>query len=229
MEYLKEPKFSDYLKSEPAPAPAAGELQAIGAWKNPRSVCKPGVKQIVVAARPWEQRDSSEFAADTVYSMPVHPYRPFLPLGLFVIGATPRTFVEDVRTGNQSHFSGPVSAEYFSNGKSFAELEQLAERGELSVPPHQHFEIDVVDSGQSLIVQMRGPFSGVALWGLAQVGPVPSQSVDVKCEGSEHVGTIVEHRLRGDEVVLTVRSPTESGCCRLLESFRRRGWGEERG
>lgn len=165
-------------------------------------------------------------------------HRPFLPLGLFVWGATPDTYVSAIVVGAQHEASlplDPIPARYFSEGRSLGELQALADAGELvlSVEQRRVIEMEVAERGMSVSVRMTGSFDDVCLWGLtySQHQPLLSQRIvpakyDRECEGGEFKdvegfhGQVIEHHLSGDRVISNVYAPSEESVCRLLVAAR---------
>ncbi len=167
-----------------------------------------------------------------------HVMRPFLPLGLFVWGATAESTVESIRVGAQHEgtiTAHPMPARYFETGRSMAELRALAEAGELelTVEERQVLEMEVADVGHQVSVCIKGPFEDVCLWGLtyAQRWPLLTQTieyasspvtfgVDLGENWSGFRGRVIEHHLGGDRVISNVYAPSEDSVCRLLVAAR---------
>jgi hypothetical protein len=174
-----------------------------------------GTRQFVVGM----MGSSAQGAATTFWTQAMHP---FLPLGLALFGATRETRVLDVRIGNACQvWPEGIPGEVFSTRRSFEELACLAALGELPADKGAFaFETDEVVLGQNLSLRVDGPCEGAAFWGLTYLDGVhPFRSVEIGKSDEVHEGRVVDHRLRGREVVFVAKSPTEEGCCRLLETF----------
>lgn len=147
---------------------------------------------------------------------------PFLPLGLALFGVTRETRVLDVRAGNVSHvWPEGIPGEVFSTKRSFEDLARLAALGDLPADKGAFaFETDEVIVGQNLSLRVEGPCDGAIFWGLTYLDGVhPFRSVEIFESDGLHEGRVIDHCLRGREVVFVAKSPTEEGCCRLLETF----------
>jgi hypothetical protein len=203
----------------------------------------PGTKQVLFPF-PKEQSRQTTMLHDT-RTLVEQCHRPFLPLGLFVWGAQAETYVNAIRVGNQHEGalqSSPVPARYFSEGRSMAELQKLADAGELAISVEQRrvLEMAVGEVGNTLSVEIRGPFEDACLWGLTYEGQWPrltqrivpveynSDPAHADRQGpitvpSHHGfhGQVVEHHLGGDRVISNVYAPSEESVCRLLVAARR--------
>lgn len=195
--------------------------------------CPDGTRQMVIGFHPF--KGSERNPPDQVISLCETLPTEFLPLGLFFWGATKETLVS-VRCGNvcQGGYN-PIPAQLFETGRGFNELLALAERNEISVPKGcQLFEMEEISPQVMLTLQIQGPFENVAAWGLVyERNRRPYTRIEVEYkEGSRHdgpiehfhVGRLIEFTLRGERVALEVKSPTEEGACRLLESFSKKGF-----
>ena len=163
--------------------------------------------------------------------------RPFLPLGLFVWGATAESSVESIRIGAQHEgtvTTYPIPARYFETGRSMAELQALADAGELELSldvgaTEINDEMEVADVGHSVSVTLGGPFEDVCLWGLtyAQRWPLLTQRIVADGDGKDAVGgfhgQVIEHHLGGDRIISNVYAPSEDSVCRLLVAARHAG------
>ncbi len=161
----------------------------------------------------------------TLLSQTVH--QEFLPLGLYVQGATSETTIHAIQCGNwRVDGDSSIPALYFATHKTLAELEQLAELGEIAPLPWQRFEMVELYAGNRWSIELQGPLDGVVLWGLCWRDGKPSEKVEVRrvkaMDASEewHEGGVVRTGLSGREPLLSVRSPTEEGVCRLLAAWR---------
>jgi hypothetical protein len=162
-------------------------------------------------------------------------HRPFLPLGLFIWGAKDETTVERCVVGSQHEGSitqEPIPARYFETGRTLAELEALADKGELELSLEQRhvIEMEVAEVGNSVSVAIKGPFENVCFWGLtyAQRGPRLTQRIEpaewqrelAEGRGQAQVsgfrGQVIQHHLGGDRVISNVYAPSEESVCRLL-------------
>jgi hypothetical protein len=197
----------------------------------------PGTKQILFPL------GSQELAQSPLYTCVSHvlckpAHRPFLPLGLFVWGATADTYVEAILVGNQHEASlpcEPIPALYFAEGRSMLDLQRLADSNELelSVEQRRVIEMEVAETGQNITVRMTGPFDNVCLWGLtyAQRWPQLTQviehvqkpvtwGIELGDDWDGFRGRVIEHHLGGDRVISNVYAPSEQSVCRLLSAAR---------
>lgn len=204
----------------------------------------PGTKQILFTFPRSQKPDSVRLlgGAQSTLELSAPVYRPFLPLGLFVWGATSDTLVSAVLVGPQHEASQscePIPARYFSEGRSMEELQRLADAGELSLSVEQRrvIEMAVAEVGQTVTVRMTGPFEDVCLWGLtySQQWPLLTQRISpstwiAESEGlqgghgrevSGFHGRVIEHHLGGDRVISNVYAPSEQSVAQLLSAARR--------
>jgi hypothetical protein len=200
----------------------------------------PGTKQILLPLRRPDASQPALYANQRV-TLSESPYVPFLPLGLFVWGATEASFVR-VLVGNQHEANAslePIPARYFSEGRSLSDLRYLADAGELSLSLEQRqlLEMEVADPGVKLSVELTGPFDSVCLWGLtyAQRGPLLTQRIvpagyrrdgkpitgDTLGDVQGFHGQVIEHHLAGDRVISHVYAPSEQSVATLLLAARR--------
>jgi hypothetical protein len=199
----------------------------------------PGTKQVLLPMGKHTPSDERGLYRDRMTTLTQAAYRPFLPLGLFVWGATFDSYVSAFLVGNQHEMNigpgEPIPARYFSEGRSLDDLQRLADAGELelNVEQRQILETEVAETGQHLTVRMTGPFESVCLWGLtyAQRRPLLTQKIApgwieqdnperVKTRVAGFQGQVIEHHLGGDRVISNVFAPSEESVCRLLVAAR---------
>mgnify|MGYP001581685854 CR=1 FL=1 len=190
----------------------------------------PGTKQIVLGESALGANGRRPGVGERTHlSSTVHA--DFLPIGLYVQGATSDTTIRRIHCGNwRVDGDSSIPALYFATHKTLAELERLAELGEIRPLPWQRFEMVELYAGNRWSIEFEGPLDGVCLWGLAYRDGKPSELVEVRevrGQGGEegwHEGAVVRNGLSGKQVLLSVKSPTEDGVCRLLGA-----WSERRG
>lgn len=180
----------------------------------------PGTRQIVLGLEGMPRGLES---SDRFWPVHMSVFFPFRPLGLFLAGVTAETQIRNLRCGNQSESNDePMSGLYFATHESFAELKALADRGEIAPPANLVFEMDALEAGNRLTLEIRGPVSCGAVWGLTYEGNrVPCERIEVmrNHEGSEgYSGRVLRTTLRGSEVVFEASAPNEEGVYRLIES-----------
>lgn len=151
----------------------------------------------------------------------------FKPLGLLFWGATEDTFVVERRVGNQSQHlnSSKIPARWFESGRSFAELEALAEAGELGAVMAQDLRrvlpMDTIYSGVMLSVHVEGPFESLCVWGV-----LPSEregllgvEVDEAVGAEKAVARVYRQRVLDREILFEATAPAEEDAVRLAQSF----------
>ena len=186
----------------------------------------PGTKQIVLGESALGANGKRpEVGVRPHLSQTVHQY--FLPLGLYVQGATSETTIRRINCGNwRVDGDSSIPALYFSTHKTLAELQALAELGEIAPLPWQRFEMVELYVGNRWSIEFEGPFDGACLWGLCWRDGKPGELVEVRQvpgvngEKGWHEGCVVRMGLSGRDPLLSVRSPTEEGVCRLLAAWR---------
>lgn len=197
----------------------------------------PGMKQVLA---PFHLvLDREPLRDDSYTTLTTQAHRPFLPLGLFIWGATDETRLLAVRVRNfmEASLTGDaIPARYFETGRTFEEIVKLAEAGELelSVPERQRLEMEPAEVGNQLAIEVRGKFSNACFWGLTYThgGPFRSAAVTyapnafvreqdgLPLHGEAYQGRLIEHRLGGDAVVLQVQAATEAACVSLLTGLQ---------
>ncbi len=133
--------------------------------------------------------------------------------------------IRSVQVGNQSEMdvsnNGSVPASYFETGRTFEELQRLADHGELEGA----FDVrqilpasSVAHPGNTIQIVTEGPIERLCMWGLTSDGPVSRlvrigrQTVAGPVLADEPVieqwlGEVVERELGGDRVSLEVLGP----------------------
>jgi hypothetical protein len=177
--------------------------------KAPATSLRPGTKQVLLSFPGQELRRQGPKSLHETYTN-----RPFLPLGLMFWGATQDTFVTAVRVGNDmgldaSSLGMRLPALYFQAGKTFAELAALAEVGELNgaVELRQLVQLGVAYTGNTLRVEVEGPFESFCMWGLTGDGQAPL------------LAQIVSRELAGDRTTFECEGPTPEVVSGLLATF----------
>jgi hypothetical protein len=153
-----------------------------------------------------------------------HPQLMFKPKGLIIWGATDQTFVESIQCGNMVEASvnaAKIPARYFEVGKSFEEIQKLAELGELemSLPDRQKLDMNIMVPGTVMTVHLRGPFKNFCVWGIApdSYGPMPQRVTIIhNKDNGQFVGTVSQFSLDGPEELLTVEAPTAEACAMVI-------------
>lgn len=191
-------------------------------YRHPR----PGVRQTLVGFEGHGAR-TLDLPSAKMMTWTTSLHSEFLPLGLLFWGATHETFVTDVRVGNQS---GQVSrgvaripARYFETGKSFDELVELAEQGELAleVKERQLLQMNTVGLGVYLQVGTEGPFESFCLWGLSPVSFEQKLTSNIERVENDkgltgYRGTLVRSTLVGDITEYEAKAPSEASIVQLL-------------
>lgn len=207
-----------------------------------RATPPPGTHQVLFTFK-RDKKAEKQLALSALHSgviaLSETAQRPFLPLGLFVWGATADTLVERVLIGRQHEASltqHPIPARFFETGRSMAELQALADAGELvlSVEQRRVIEMEVAEVGNNISLAVRGPFEDVCLWGLtySQQWPLLTQviepvekpitfGVELGPDWKGFRGRVIEHHLGGDRVISHVYAPSEQSVCQLLLAARR--------
>ena len=187
----------------------------------------PGTKQVVLGESALGANGRRPSVGERTHlSQTVH--EDFLPLGLYVQGATSDTTIQRIQCGNwRVDGESSIPALYFSTHKTLAELQALANLGEIAPLPWQRFEMVELYAGNRWSIELQGPLDGACLWGLTYRDRKPAEQVEVRRVFAEtgstevwHEGAVVRHGLSGKQVLLCVRSPTEEGACRLLSAWR---------
>jgi len=200
---------------------------------SPPSRTPPNTKQIVVGESALGSNGSRPRVGERTHLSQVL-HQDFLPLGLYVQGATSDTKILRIHCGNwRVDGDSSIPALYFSTHKTLLELERLAELGEIAPLPWQRFEMTELCVGARWTIEVEGPLDGICLWGLTYRDCRPSERIEVqRIEGDTagtawkdvwHVGQLFRETLSGPQCILTVKSPTEDGVCRLLSAYRETG------
>lgn len=133
----------------------------------------PGAHQVIAVLT----KDATKVAPGESRDWMVHPFQRFVPTGLIFWDVPKETTIERVQVGNTEQSpsdwgQGGVPAHLFDGGKTFAEIERLAEMGELgmALPERMIWKLDTVEPGCILRVRARGPFGGACAWGIVPDG-----------------------------------------------------------
>ena len=182
-----------------------------------------GTKQVLIGF------PTPNLRTDGLHYLTAAVYRSFLPRGLLLWGAKDSTRVHEIKVGNQIEgtitLNTGIPGRYFAAGKSFEELEALAELGELegSVEPRQVLEMQEAAPGVSLRVVLSGPYDSLCLWGLTYAkGSSRGYVTKVVQTGLGWKGTMIERRLDGEHPVFEAEGPTAEVVATLLMGRRPR-------
>jgi len=193
-----------------------------------------GTKQVLVAF-PTGKSDREGWALDpgSTRRLRAQVQFPFLPLGLFLWGATSDTYVARVGVANFAEVDVAgvrLPGRFFQANYTFEGMQQLALRGELelAVAERQVLEMTQAEVGHILCLDIEGPVEQACLWGLTYLGDGPTLQASIETvKAPEHsglppsyVGLLVERRLRGNRVIGEVHAPSEASVCSLLAALR---------
>lgn len=163
----------------------------------------------------------------SAYAAPVQ--MPFKPMGFIIWGATDETSILDLKVGNAGEGMvawEPIPARFFETGKSFEEIEQLAEAGELalSLPQRQVLKMSTAEPGVNISVVLSGPFARFCMWGYsANMYEAPQVAEIVQLQDGTHEGRIVTSTLDGDNITAVVKTPGAVECAMLMNALKGRG------
>lgn len=97
------------------------------------------------------------------------PQVDFLPLGLLLWGTTEETRVQSVGIDCQIYLisNDSIPGRIFEVGRSFEELNMLAETGKLegTIERWRRIEMRVMYAGSRVFARIEGPFTDIAVWG----------------------------------------------------------------
>jgi hypothetical protein len=163
----------------------------------------------------------------------------FGPLGLFLWGGVDgETYVHDLRSTNWIEglvSSGRIPGRFFSAGKSFEELQELARRHELgqAVRPEQLLEMHEVPPNGRVGVAIEGPFVDACFWGLtyqagASGGPQLKATLRRSFPDGERggptqpprcvwKGQVLQQRLLTEDLIADVEAESEASAVALME------------
>lgn len=157
--------------------------------------------------------------------------RSFLPLGLILWGATNETLVHGVKVGNMSELEvggyAPIPGRFFEQGRSFEDLERLAEAGELdvSIEARQQLRMNEASPGTMITVALSGPFERFCLWGRTYSSsndrPHRRASVQPLDSREGYAGRLDTVTLSGVATVLEVTAPDARIAADLLVGLER--------
>jgi hypothetical protein len=166
---------------------------------------------------------------------------PFLPLGLFLWGATSETYVTRIGVASWAEVDVAgirLPGRFFQANYTFEGMLQLALRGELelAIEERQLLEMNQAEVGHVLGLDIEGPVEQACLWGLTYLGDGPTlrATIEVVPEpyrqgppghpptglGPTYTGQLIERRLRGDRVIGEASAPSERSVCSLLAALR---------
>jgi hypothetical protein len=190
----------------------------------------PGARQVVV---PFVKCSGRALGPDSTTLWRASPMMEVLPLGLVVFDAAADAVVLSIGVGNQSHgiasYEG-VPARYFGSNLSFAQLEKLAEAGELGKSQLDRclFELGLCEVGNTLRVETTGEMGAIAVWGLQHDGYRSVRDVRIWREtasgplaGAEpsYRAEVVDQTLVGSRLRFGVNTETEAAAVELVKSF----------
>lgn len=122
-------------------------------------------------------KDASNVPVGETRDWLIHPFQRFVPTGLIFWDVPKETVILNVRVGNMEqtlsdYEKGGIPAHLFDGGKTFEEIERLAEMGELgaALPERMLWQLDTVEPGCILRVRTVGPFGGGCVWGIIPDG-----------------------------------------------------------
>lgn len=189
--------------------------------KQPIGPMLPGTKQVLLTF-------GDNFQERSLYGRDVRtftemPQLPFLPLGLFIWGATNETLVHAVKCGNMTEVelggSSPIPGRYFEQGRSFEDIERLAAAGELelAVEARQQLMMSEVSHGMHVTVALSGPFERFCLWGRTYAEGIRNRRAVVeRIESGAYAGRLDHVGLAGIRTVLDVTAPDARVAADLL-------------
>lgn len=152
------------------------------------------------------------------------PQLPFLPLGLILWGATDETLVHGVKVGNMTEVEvggfSPIPGRYFEQGRSFEDLQRLADAGELesAIDLRQQLMMDEAQPGTMVSVSLSGPCDRFVVWGRTyEQGVRPySRAAIERLESGAYSGRLDYVGLKGIRTVLDVSTPDAQSAATLL-------------
>jgi len=195
--------------------------------KQPIGPLLPGTKQVLLTFS--EGRTISRDGRVDQHTAFVQ--RSFLPKGLILWGSTDSTFVHRIGVGNmvEVEIGGDqaIPGRYFEQGRSFEELERLAEVGELelSLPARQVLEMTEASPGMSIAVHLSGPYDRFVVWGLTYSGldRAHRRATIEPLESGRFMGRLDEVTLSGVRTVLDVTAPDAQTAATLLAALQNSG------
>lgn len=182
----------------------------------------PGTKQVLLSfsealRRP---RDVGGRSVDT-YCEQIQI--PFLPKGLIVWGTDDSTMVHSIKVGNISEAEiggcAPIPGRYFEQGRSFEEIQRLAEAGELDVSLEARQQLDMTEAfpGGMVSIAISGSYERLCMWGVTYANGRPHRKASVQLlESGGYCGRVDEVGLSGIRTVLDVTAPDVKAVTELL-------------
>ena len=195
----------------------------------------PGTKQVLLGFNEGDHRQR-EIGYAKVDVHVAHVHQAFLPRGMIIWGATEETLLYEIKVGNQTEVAidwAPIPARYFETGRSFEEIQRLADAGELdlSLDARQHLEMNEASPGTVISVHLSGPYDRVCLWGTtyAKNGRAFRRARVQKLEASAErpecfTAQLDEITLSGPMNVLDVQAPDAATAASLLVGLSQRGF-----
>ena len=188
----------------------------------PKYSLPPGTKAVLIPIEQPGAAVSRLFAASEQHELSGTPYVPVLPMGLLLWGVQPETIVQAIAVGQ--HLAGMASADgipgrYFEQDRSFEELRELADRGELqgAINPRRVLECREAAPDAKVQIIIKGPFEHLCLWGLTYAGDkIPTRMTIVEAEGGRFRGQVYQRGLAGDRLLFEASSPTIESVTELL-------------
>lgn len=192
--------------------------------KQPMGPSLPGIKQVLLTFNEGNFLPFSAYGR-TIDTHVSQVQLPFLPKGLIIWGATGDTLVHGVKVGNMSEveISGlaPIPGRYFEQGLSFADVERLAESGELdlNLAARQQLDMSEAAPGTQISVAISGPYDRFVVWGTTYArydGPHRLATVAQLDNSTMFSGRLDEVRLSGLQTLLNVTAPSAEVAAQLL-------------
>lgn len=193
--------------------------------KPPIGPLLPGTRQVLLTFNEGKIRER-QLGDSRIECYNVMPHLSFLPKGLMIWGATGDTLVHSVKVGNMSELEvggyAPIPGRYFEQGRSFEDLQRLADAGELELAVEQRQILDMSEAapGVGISVQISGPYDRFCLWGLTYSGGNPHRRAQVTgAADGTFSARLDEVTLRGVATVLEVTAPDATTAAHLLAAL----------
>ena len=192
--------------------------------KQPIGPLLPGTRQVLLAFNEGKIR-SRPLGGSTIETYAETAHVPFLPKGLMIWGATADTLVHGIKVGNMSEVEmggyAPIPGLYFAQGRSFEDIQRLAEAGELelAVEARQQLEMHEASPGVHISVAISGPHDRFIVWGLTYLGGERHRTATVTPPapgGTAVMGRLDEFALSGVRTLLEVTAPDVRTVAELL-------------
>ena len=191
--------------------------------KQPIGPILPGTRQVLLTF-PDVGGNERDFDGHRVVRFCEQVQLPFLPKGLVIWGATTDTLVHGVKVGNMTEVEiggyAPIPGLYFQQGRTFEELQLLADVGELErgFEVRQQLEMHEAAPGTQITVALSGPYDRFCVWGSTYIDGRPHRRATIgKAQQSEQfTGQLDEVTLGGVRTVLEVTAPDAKTAADLL-------------